>query len=53
MSIRKTTILELIGWLKGEGADWRLHPLINTPLKFTLAQNMVSCQRGEKEASTD
>ena len=22
-----------------------LHPLMHTPLKFTLAQNMVSCQR--------
>ena len=47
MSIRKTTILELIGWLKGEGADWGLHPLIHTRLKFTLAQDVEGCQDEE------
>jgi len=30
LSIRKTTIFELIGWLKRESAECRLHPLIHT-----------------------
>jgi hypothetical protein len=30
-----------------------LHPLIHTRLEFNLAQDMVSCQRGEKEAPAD
>ena len=30
LSIRKTTILRLTGWLKTESAECRLHPLIHT-----------------------
>ena len=40
LSIRKTTIFELIGWLKRESAECRLHPLIYTRLEFTLAQDI-------------
>ncbi|MDH3559266.1 MAG: hypothetical protein OES18_25780, partial [Deltaproteobacteria bacterium] len=28
---------------KGGKLKWRLHPLIHTPLKFNLAQDMVVC----------
>ena len=35
----------LTGWLKGEGADCGLHPLIHTFLKFNLAQDLDWCQR--------
>ncbi len=45
MSIRKTTIFELIGLLKRKRAECRLHPLIHTLLIFTAAQNIVDSQR--------
>ena len=32
----------------GGEADFILHPLIHTLLKFKLAQYMVSCQRGKE-----
>ena len=35
------------------GADFILHPLIRTRLGFNLVQEMVICQRGEKNAPTD
>ena len=45
-SIRKTTILGLIGQLKGgEEANCGLHPLIHTLLKFNLAQYVRVSQR--------
>jgi hypothetical protein len=31
-------------------ADWRLHPLIHTLLKFKLAQDIDLCLGGEKES---
>jgi hypothetical protein len=34
-------------WKKG-GEKWRLHPLIHTQLRLTLALDMVSCQRNKK-----
>jgi hypothetical protein len=52
LSIRKTTIFELMGWLKEIGSGWGLHPLIHTMLKFNLVQDMVSCQCNKK-APTD
>ncbi len=32
------------------GADCGLHPLIHTLLKFNVAQDIVACQREEKES---
>jgi hypothetical protein len=40
VSIRKTIILTLIGWLKREGADCALHPLIHTIAPETSAQDV-------------
>jgi hypothetical protein len=39
LSIRKTTIFELMGWLKEIGSGWGLHPLIHALLKFNLSQD--------------
>ena len=36
-----------------QGWEPIVDPLIHTHPKFNLAQDMVSCQRGEKEAPTD
>jgi hypothetical protein len=44
VSIRKSTIQGLIGWLKMEGAKCKLHPLIHTFLEFDLAQDIVYFQ---------
>ena len=46
LSIRKTTIFELMGWLKEIGSGWGLHPLIHTLLEFTLAQDIESIKSG-------
>jgi hypothetical protein len=36
-----------------EGANCGLHPLIHTLLKFTLAQDIESCQGKERKAPTE
>jgi len=39
-------------WLKGRGAECRLHPLIHTLLEITLAQYIVGCQGKGVEAGS-
>jgi hypothetical protein len=40
VSIRKTTILGINGWIKGVRAECKLHPLIHTLPKFNLTQDV-------------
>jgi len=44
--VKKATIFRLMDWLKMDGANWILHPLIHTLLKFTLPQYIVGYQGG-------
>ncbi len=47
MSIRKTTILRLTGWLKAEGLKWKLYiPKSKLWLALTLAQDVEKKKSG-------
>jgi hypothetical protein len=49
--MRKTTISKLNGWLKMEGAECGLHPLIHTLLEFILVQDIESIKSGVSDSA--
>jgi hypothetical protein len=51
LSIRKTTIFELMGWLKEIGSDCRLHPLIHTLLEFNFALDVESLRKRSRSSA--